>query len=224
MLEVAHRSPPATGARSFLALYALAFVRPRRAMAALLDEPRRLRWGSYGVAVAIATYTLVYFFLSQNGGRPTAFTPWLAIPPEVYYRYNLVLHAPSVVLAWIAAAGFAQLAAGALGRRGTFEDTLAMFGLAIGVASWTTGLHDLVTTFLGYLGRLDQRAYEDAMSAPGTGAHRLIWSLMIVYLFVFVVLFVRGVAAAHRLRAVRALPAGVAGFAVYQAVFCLFNR
>ncbi len=209
---------------SFFAVYAAAFVHPKRAMAALLEEPRRLRWGAYGVAVTAVTYTLVYFFLSQNGGRPTVFTPWLAIPAEVYYRYNLALHVPSILLAWVAAGGFAQLAARALGGRGAFEDTLAVLGLGIGVASWATGLHDVVTAFLGYLGRLDQRAYEDAMSTPGAGPNRLIWSLMFVYLAGFVVLFTRGAEAAHGLRPARALLVGVVGFAVYQAVFAIFNR
>jgi hypothetical protein len=104
----------------------------------------------------------------------TVFEPWLAIPAEDYYRYNLLLNVPSVLLAWVAATGFTHLAARALGGKGTFETTLGVLGLGIGVASWVTGLHDLLTSCLGYLRLLDQRAYEDAMSAPGTGAHRLI--------------------------------------------------
>jgi hypothetical protein len=210
--------------RPFLRVYVIAFTRPSRAMAALAEDPRRLRWGAYGVAITAVTYTLVYFFLSRNGGRPTVFAPWLAIPADVYYRYNLFLHVPSLLLAWISAGGFAQLAARALGGRGRFEDTLAVFGLGIGVASWATGLHDLVTTALGYAGRLDQRAYEDAMSTVGTGAHRLIGSLMTVYTVGFVALFTRGMQAAHGLRIGRALAAGVLGFAIYQLVFVIFNR
>lgn len=193
-------------------------------MANLLASPRPLRWGAYGVAITAATYTCVYFFLSRNGGRPTAFAPWLAIPAEVYYRYNLVLHVPSILLAWIAAGGVAQLAGRALGGRGTFEDTLASLGLGVGVASWATGLHDLVTSFLGYVGALDQRAYEDAMSTPGARPFYLLWTLMIIYLLGFVVLFARGAAAAHQLRLSRALPVGFAAFVVYQGVFVIFNR
>jgi hypothetical protein len=212
------------GRATFFLVYAAAFTRPRRAMATLLDEPRRVRWGAYCVGVTAATYTLVYFFLWRSGGRPTVFTPWLAIPAESYYRYNLILHAPSIVLAWVSAGGSAQLTARALGGRGVFEDTLAVLGLGIGVASWVTGLHDVVTGFLGYVGVLDQRRYEDAMSTPGTGPNALIWSLMLVYLWAFLTLFTRGVAVAHGLRVARALPAGVAGFVVYQGVFAIFNR
>jgi hypothetical protein len=104
------------------------------------------------------------------------------------YRRDLA----SILLAWISSADTAQLVARALGGRGTFEDTLAMFGLGIGVASWATGLHDVVTTFTGYPGGLDQQAYEDAMNTAGAWPNRLIRSLMLVYLFGFLALFTRG--------------------------------
>jgi hypothetical protein len=62
------------------------------------------------------------------------------------------------------------------------------------------------------------------MSTPGTGPHQLIWSLMLVYFFGFIVLFTRGIGAAHGLGTARALAAGSLGFAVYQVVFAIFNR
>lgn len=218
------RLRPPTNRPSFVVTYLTAFARPRHAMAALLEEPRRLRWGAYSVAITATTYTLVYFFLSHSGGRPTVFTPWLAIPADAYYRYNLLLHAPSLLIAWISAGGAVQLVARPLGGSGTFEDTLAVLGFGIGLASWATGLHDVVTAFFGYLGHLDQRAYEDAMSTPGTGPHLLIWSLMIVYLFALLGLFSGGIATAHKLRWAPALATGSLAFVVYQGVFMIFNR
>jgi hypothetical protein len=62
------------------------------------------------------------------------------------------------------------------------------------------------------------------MSTPGTGPHRLIWSLMLIYFFAFVALFTHGVGAAHGLRLKRALLVGFVGFGVYQGVFAIFNR
>ncbi len=209
---------------SFIAIYGLAFVRPSRAMHAMLQRPLALRFGGYSVAIAGCAYTLVYFFLSHNGGRPTVFEPWLAIPAEVYYRYNLLLHVPSLLLSWVAAAGFTHLFARRLGGTGSFERTLAGLGLGIGVAFWTTGLHDLVTTFSGYVGTLDQRAYEDAMSSAGNPAHYLIWSLMGAYLVAFLLLFTRAIQAAHALSWWRALVSGSLAFGVYQLIFLLFNR
>ena len=208
---------------SFGALYALTFVRPRRAFEALLAHERALAYSGLATGITALTYTLVYFFLAHNGGRPTAFQPWLAIPAEHYYRWNLVLHVPSILLAWVAAAGFTQLAARALGGRGSFEHTLSVMGFGISVSSWWTGLHDLVTTFLGFVGVIDQRAYEDAMSSA-TPARTLLWLLMGGYLVSFLVLFAKGVGAAHRISATRSVIAGTLGFVVYQAVFVIFNR
>jgi hypothetical protein len=169
-------------------------------------------------------YLLVYWFLAHNGGRPDVFMPWLAIEPEVYYRYNLYLVAPGLLLAWVAAAGFAQLVARVFGGTGTFEQTAGVVGLSIGVASWATGLHDVVTTCLGYVHVLDQRAYEDAMNTPGAPANILIWSLMTVYMVWFVLLFTAAMRAAHGLSRTKALATGAFGFAVYQTVFAIFNR
>ncbi|MDX2052807.1 MAG: hypothetical protein SFV15_10475 [Polyangiaceae bacterium] len=219
--DAAASAPPG---QSFWRVYWLAFVRPARAMNALVQSRGAVRFGACSVAITGVTYSLVYFFLSQNGGRPTVFEPWLAIPAEDYYRYNLLFNLPSVLLAWVAATGFTHLAAQALGGKGTFETTLGTLGLGIGVASWGTGLHDLLTSCMGYQGLLDQRAYEDAMSAPGTAAHRLIWTLMLLYSSAFLLLFTRGVGVAHGLRLGRAFACGALGFAVYQGIFVLFNR
>lgn len=207
----------------FRSLYALAFVRPRLALERLVDSPRALRHGAFAVGITALVYTLVYVFLAHNGGRPTVFAPWLAIPAQEYYRWNQFLHVPSILLAWIAAAGCTQLAARALGGRGSFEQTLAVLGLGVSIASWWTGLHDLVTTFLGFVGAIDQRAYEDAMSSP-TAARALLFVLMSGYLVWFLVMFTKGVAVAHRISSGRSLAAGALGFAVYQLVFVVFNR
>lgn len=80
-----------------------------------------------------------------------------------------------------------------------------------------------MTTSLGWIGVIDQRAYEDAMNTP-TPFRTLIWTLMTGYLIAFFVTFARGVGAAHRLRTAPAAAAGALGVVVYQLVFVIFNR
>jgi hypothetical protein len=211
---------PATG---FWALYLGALVRPRRAMDALVAHRGHVRLGAYAVALTATAYQLVYLFLARNGGRPDVFRPWLDIPAEEYYRWDQWFIVPSILLGWIAATGFAHLAARALGGTGSWEATLAVVGFGLSVSSWWTGLHDLVTTFLGWLRVIDQRAYEDAMNGP-TPFRTLIWTLMIAYVAWFFVTFAKGLGAAHRLRAAPAAVAGSVGVVVYQLVFVIFNR
>jgi hypothetical protein len=111
----------------------------------------------------------------------------------------------------------------ALGGRGTFEGTASVLGFGTAIASWWTLLHDLVTAFLGATGVIDQRRYEDALSSP-TVFRTALWTLMAGYLISFVLLYARGVAAAHRLSTGRSLATGAAAFVVYQLVFVIFNR
>jgi hypothetical protein len=210
-------------ARAFVEYYEGALRRPRATFEALIADPRRVRLGALAVASQAALYTLVYVFLVMGGGRPTAFRPWLAIDPEVYYRYDVFLLAPSVFAGWILASGAAFLVGRAVGGRGSFDDTASVLGFGIAAASWTTLLHDLVTSALGAFGVLDQRRYEDAMSSP-TPYRMLIWTLMLGYLIAFLVLFTKGIGAAQRVRTRAAAMLALLAFAAYQGVFCLFNR
>lgn len=215
---------PKPGVTSFGSIYVGVLMRPRRTFDALVRDDRKVRFGAYGIAIAAALYGAVYFFLAHNGGRPTVLVPWLAIPAEEYYRWNLYMNAPSTVLAWVAAAGFAHLAARALGGRGDYESVLGTLGLAVSVAMWSTGLHDVVTTCMGYVGALDQRAYEDAMNDGSTGPGALIRALMLLYVGAFAVLFTKAIGASHGLSVVRSSCAGVLGFVVFQGLYFLFNR
>lgn len=209
---------------SFRSVYLGVFTRPRRTFDALVRDDRKVRFGAYGIAIAALLYGAVYFFLAHNGGRPTVMVPWLAIPAEEYYGWNLYLNAPSTLLAWVAASGFAHLAARALGGRGDYESVLGTLGLSVSVAMWSTGLHDVVTTGMGYAGLLDQRAYEDAMNDGTSGPGVLIRALMLLYVCSFAVLFTKALGASHGLSVARSASAGVLGFVVFQAVYFLFNR
>ena len=197
--------------------------KPTRTFEALVRERRRLAYGTYALLTNAALYTLVYVFLVMGHGRPTVFAPWLAIDPELYYRWEVFLVAPSMILSWLVAGAVTQLAARAFGGAGSFEDTLSALGFATAVASWTTLGHDLLTSALGAFGVIDQRAYEDALSSA-TPFRALIWILMLAYLVAFVFLYAKAVAVVHRQNAGRALLAGALGFCAYQGVFVLFNR
>jgi hypothetical protein len=210
-------------AHTFAAHYRSIAMHPSRGFAALAADARRLRYGAMALSSNAIGYTFVYVFLVLGHGRPTVFRPWLAIDPEVYYRWNVVLLAPSMAMGWLLAGAVAQLAARALGGRGAFEDTLAALGFGTAIASWTTLLHDLVTTFLGAAHVIDQRWYEDAMSSA-TVFQKMLWLLMTAYLVAFVTYYARGLEAVHRLTRGRSLFVGAIAFAVYQITLVIFNR
>jgi hypothetical protein len=208
---------------SFKDYYLGTILRPRRTFDALMADSRRLRYGSIAITISAVLYTLVYVFLNLGGGAPSSFTPWLAIPKEVYYHYNLFFLAPSMFLAWILAAGVAQLLSKPFSGKGTFEDTLSVFGFAISIACLPALLHDLTDSFLGAIGVLDLRWYESALNSP-TIWRTILLTLYSLYFIMFFVLFPKGTGAAQRIARGPAIFVGVLAFAIYQGFFLLFNR
>jgi hypothetical protein len=198
-------------------------VHPRRTFETLMTDTRRLKFGFFALLIAAGLYTLVYVFLTMGGGAPSSFTPFLAIPKELYYQYDRFFLAPSMIAGWILAAGVAQLLGRLCGGKGSFEDTLSVFGISIGVASMASVLHDLPDSFLGAIGLLDLHWYETALNTP-TVWRTILWMLYGAYFLLFFVLFPTGVAAAHRLKRLPAITIGWMAVIVYQGFFFIFNR
>lgn len=194
---------------------------PQKTFEALLTGTESLKQSVYAVLIMAFVYTCVYVFLIFGGGQP--FKPWLAIPLETYYQYNVFFCAPSMFLGWILAAGVVQVISRSITQRGSFDQTLTVFGFSIGIASWSTGIHDWVTSLLGALQIIDQRSYEVALNSP-TIWRTLLWIQMIVYLIWFIVLFSKGVKAVYQVKTGLAIGLGTIGFITYQLFFLIFNR
>jgi hypothetical protein len=128
-----------------------------------------------------------------------------------------------MVLCWILAAGVAQLLSHAFSGKGSFEDTLSVFGFGIGISTMVSALHDLPDSFLGAVGILDLKWYEVALNSP------TIWRAILLTLYslsfvLFFVLFSKGIASAQRIRRGPAILVCVLAFIVYQGFFFIFNR
>jgi hypothetical protein len=205
----------------FIFYYYGTIVKPGKTFGALKEDPRNLRFGFRALLIMAALYSFVYLFLIYGGGQP--FKPWLNIPLNEYYRYNVFFCAPSMVLGWILAAGVVQIISRLFSGTGTFEQTLCVLGFGIGIASWSTGFHDLLTSFLGAIHVISQRDYEMALNSP-TIWRTLLWIQMLIYLLWFLILFREGVQQIHGLKGWKAALAGTAGFIVYQGFFLIFNR
>jgi hypothetical protein len=208
---------------SFKDYYFGVIFHPRRTFQALMADERRLKFGLLALLTNIVLYTLVYIFLNARGGAPSSFTPWLAIPKEVYYFYNRFMLAPSMAAGALLAAGVAQLLSRPFKGKGAFEDNLSTFGFAIAIACLASLLHDLPDSFLGAVGLLDLSWYETALNSP-TIWRTILWTLYILSAIWFVVLFPIAVSAAQRIKRGPAIFAGLLAFFVYQFVFLIFNR
>lgn len=213
---------PATGP-TFWRIYRRAFVHPRRALEELAASPQALTIGAKALLLTAALYTLMYGFLTLGGAAPSSFAPWLAIPKELYYRYNTLLLAPSMFVCWLLAASVGHLLARAWGGRGSFERTAAAMGISISLASWTTLVHDLTGSMLGALHVIDARAHEVAMNGP-TFWRGLILTLFVLYAAAFLYMFATSIAVSQWLSRTKSVALGTLSFIVYQGMFFVFNR
>ncbi len=201
--------------------YAGVLFRPGKTFSDLLSEKRKLRFSLYAVSITAIVYTFVYVFLVFGGGLP--FKPWLNIEPELYYRYNVFFCAPSMFLGWTLAAACVHLICRLKSNRGSFEELYCLFGFGLSIASWATGLHDLISSFLGAVHIIDQREYEAALNAP-TVWRTLLWIQMTAYLVLFIIYFSVAVQTVYGLERRLSIIPGILGFLVYQFFFLIFNR
>jgi hypothetical protein len=208
---------------NFRQYYFGTLLRPTRTFTELMADSRRFRFGAYALGINAILYTWVYVNLTIGGGAPSAFTPWLAIPKEVYYFYNQFILAPSMVMSWLLGGGVIQLLSKPFGGSGTFEDTLSALGFAISISCLASLLHDLPDTFLGAIGLLDLKEYEVALNSP-TIWRTILWTCYLSSFALFFLLFWRAVVVVQKIRSGMAFVIGSIGFVVYQVNFLVFNR
>lgn len=205
----------------FRKYYRLTLIKPSLAFSDLVKEEGLVRLSFLAVLITAILYTLVYVFLILGGGQP--YKPWLDIPPEIYYRYNVFFCAPSMFLGWILASALVHLISRLFVHTGCFEQTLSVFGFGISIASWATGIHDIITSFLGAFHFIDQHTYETALNSP-TIWRTLLWIQMLGYLVWFVILFSRGTKVVYEIKKWQSVFLGLTGFITYQMFFFIFNR
>ena len=206
---------------TFFEYYTGTIIKPFKTFEKLIADTRSIKLSMGAVLITAILYTFVYVFLIFGGGQP--FKPWLDIPLEVYYRYNVLFCAPSMFLGWILAAGTVHLVSRLTLTIGSFEKILATFGFGISIASWTTGIHDLLSSFLGAIKVIDQTEYELALNSPSVW-RTLLWIQMMAYLIAFVTLFSIAVKTVYKSNMGTAVGLGATGFMIYQLFFLIFNR
>jgi hypothetical protein len=106
--------------RGFPSYYLAYFVRPATTFGSFLEDGRRVRYAVFSVLLPAAGYTLMYLLGWIAGGAPSSFKPWLAIPIEQYFKWDIFIVAPRMFMCWVPASGVVQLLSRALSGRGSF--------------------------------------------------------------------------------------------------------
>jgi hypothetical protein len=188
-----------------------------------LSDERRLKFGLFSFLIPAIGYTLFYFMAYKSGGQPSTFKPWLAIPRENYFYYDIFLTLPAYFLSLVTAAAILQLLSKVFGGKGSFEDSVSVLGFGMGVATWSTMLHDLTDASLSFIGIISMPEYEKLLNEP-TFWRSLLWTLFALYFTWFIVLFTKGMKEVHKTSPFVSLILGIIGLAVFQTMLLIFIR
>lgn len=207
----------------FLAINLWMFYQSRRTFRFIFDSGKGLPYGFYALLVPALGYTLFYVMAYLAGGSPSTFKPWLALPIEEYFKYDIVLALPGNYLSWIGAAGTVYLISRLLKGKGGFDQVLAIIGFGVGVATWSSLFHDLTDALLSVLGVIDMREYERLLNEP-TFWRALLLTLYAIYFFWILTLFTLGIRLAQRLGWARSVVVAFIGLATFQVILLIFIR
>jgi hypothetical protein len=207
----------------FISLYIRMFVKPRSTFEVLLKSENKLSYGFYAFLVPAIGYTLFYIMAWNAGGSPSTFKPWLNLPIEQYFRYDIYLTVPGYFISWSSAAVVVFLLSRLLKGRALFEDIFMIIGFGIGIATWSSMLHDLTDAFLATIGVIEMKEYERLLNEP-TFWRYLLLTLYLIYFSWFITLFTLGIKQANKFNLFKSVILAITGLAVYQTMLFIFIR
>ena len=189
----------------------------------IFESDKALKFGFLAFLVPSIGYTLFYIMAWQAGGSPSTFKPWLALPIEYYFKYDIFLTFPGYYLSWIGASVTVYLLCRLLNGQSRFDNILAIIGFGIGIATWSSMLHDLTDAFLSVIGVIDMREYERLLNEP-TFWRGLLWTLYSIYFFWFLTLFTLGIKIAQGFSVIKSLVIAFIGLVTFQLILLIFIR
>ena len=184
--------------RRFWAYLGGTVIRPHSTFTRLLADPHHLAYGVGVTALMGLLYTLTVIGMAIVKMEITT-PPWLIIPAENYYFWQIFFAAPVFLAGWILAAGLVQLLSKPFGGAGTFEGTLAVLGFAMTIPCFVTWIPETLGTVLMLTGVMTQEQWLAITARPG------FWQIFAqAYLFValgwYLLLFPIAVAVAQKVR------------------------
>jgi hypothetical protein len=141
-------------------------IKPRNAFTHLLADPRQLVYGGKAVLLIGVLYTLTVIGLAI-ARVPVAVQPWIAIPAENYYFWEIFFGMPVFVMGWILAAGLVQLLSKCFKGSGTFEGTFAVLGFVMTVPMFVMWIVETLLTVFILIGVMSHTQWGEMTAHPG---------------------------------------------------------
>jgi hypothetical protein len=173
----------------FYFYYLRVFFSPGKAFEAILSHPKRLLFGFYAGLTIIFLYSITLAGNIISGVVPVM-PPFIKIPINDYYIYEIFFQGPVFIFGWILSSGLAYLTSKLLNGKGSFEDTLSVLGFAMNIPWILTWLIDTIIMSLYLSEFMLQKEWIEMITRPGIWLVfnalypliSLIWSLVLVFI------------------------------------------
>jgi hypothetical protein len=186
------------------------FVRsPGTFIRRLATDPRAAFVGFRNVLAIAILYELA-ILLWAIGADGVTLPPFLRIPEDQYYAYELAFLIPLFLLTWLLAAALAYVLAKAMGGTGSFDALLGGFGLAMAVSAYFTLIPDYVQGILWTTGWLPFDEYQERTSRGVLVL--IVWAYMLAYTLAHVLFYAVTVRHSQGLSATKATFVAIVAF------------
>jgi len=142
----------------------LNFVKsPKAFVKKLTADPQAISIGFRNVFVIAVLYDIA-ILLWALGSEGLTMPPFLRIPEEQYYFYELIFIIPVFIITWLLASGIAYVISRALSGKGSFDAILGSFGVSMAVSSYFTLIPDYAQGILWTTGWVPFHEYQEITS------------------------------------------------------------
>lgn len=194
---------------------------PRRFAKRLVTDPRAAFIGFRSV-LAIAILYEGAIFLWAVGADGVTLPPFLMIPEQQYYFFELIFLIPLFVLTWLLAAAIGYVSSKALGANASFDALLGGFGVTMAISAYFTLVPDYIQ---GILCTTEWVPFAEYQEVTGKGILSIIvWAYMLAYAFAHLVLYSLTVHHTQGLGGLRSVLVGLASFLGSFTVWITFVR
>jgi hypothetical protein len=138
------------------------------------------------VLLAAILYEIV-ILLWAFGADGVTLPPFLRIPEEQYYFYELIFMIPMYFVTWLLASGIAYVMSMALGGRGPFDAILGGFGLTLAVSTYISLIPDFIQGILWTTGWVSFAEYHELTS--GGILLIIVWTYLLAWILAHLILY-----------------------------------
>ena len=200
----------------------LDFLRsPNSVLQRLASDPRTVFVGFRNVLATAVLYEIA-ILLWFYGAEGLTLPPFLRIPEEQYYLYELIFLIPLFLCNWLLASGIACLLSKSMDGNGTYDSLLGGFGLSMAVGAYFTLIPDYVQGNLWTSGWISFTEYQELTSRGPLLV--LVWAYLLAYLLAHLFFYSLTVRRTQGLNTPRSIIVSLIAFLGSFAIWITFVR